>query len=374
MTRAPRHALAKSKNTRRRWALLVSPLVLLGIVLLLVGEGGIGTTPTTTTSTTTTTVPLAAPQAGWTVASASRRGVMVDYIDENVGGTVFRVLRLRARTTLLRWHAGYLDPPGAIAVLPVDARSSIDWSSEGLAGVVAVFNGGFKKPAGAGGAVADGVVLEPLVRGDMTVAINAQGHWSMGVWGAKGFPAANFHAISYRQNLGPMILHGALTAATQPADYERWGSVFPSGSLTSRSGLGVDARGNLLYAAAIGKVDVAQLATALLHAGAITAMQLDINPFWPILGASRAPLHAQGVMPVQLNYSQHNPSVFEVGWERDFFVAMAEPGPWVCAWSSPGVRTAVTGAQPQPLSLTGKGCRTKLRQLAQKQHAAASGS
>jgi hypothetical protein len=341
---------------------------LLGLVLVLVGEGGINQTPTTTTSTTTTTVPLAHPQPGWTVASSSPRGVLVDYIDESVGGTVFRVLRLRARTTLLRWHAGSLDPPG-VGALPPDAGPSIDWASEGRAGVVAAFNGGFKKSAGAGGAAADGVTLEPLVAGDMTLALDAAGHWSMGVWGAKGFPAPGFDAISYRQNLGPMILHGVLTPATAPADYHQWGSVFPSGSLTSRSGLGVDRHGNLLYAAAIGKVDVAQLAIALLRAGAVSAMQLDINPFWPTLGASRSPLHAPGVMPVQLAYAQHNPSVFETGWERDFFVALAEPGPWVCSWTSPGLRPGVRGAQVQPLSLTGKGCRTKLRDLAARAHA-----
>jgi len=340
-------------------------ILLLGLLLVLVGEGGITPTPTTVT---TSTVPLARPQAGWTVASSSARGVMVDYTDESVGGAVFRVLRLRARTTLLRWHDGSLDPPG-VAGLPSDAQSSIDWASEGRAGVVAVFNGGFKKSAYAGGAMADGLTLEPLVDGDMTLAIDAAGHWTMGVWG-KGFPSPGFDAISYRQNLGPMILHGSLTPATAPGDFEQWGSVYPSGSLTSRSGLGVDRRGNLLYAAAIGKVDVTQLATALLKAGAVSAMELDINPFWPILGASRAPLHAPGVFPVQLENAEHDPSIYETGWQRDFFVALAEPAPWACSWTSPGLAHGLTSAQPQPLSLTGAGCRAKLRALAARRHAA----
>jgi len=337
---------------------------LLGLVLVLVGEGGV----VTTTTTTTTTVPLSRAQPGWTVASSSARGVMVDYRDENVGGTVFRVLRLRARTTLLRWHGGSLDPPG-VATLPPDAGPSIDWASEGRAGVVAVFNGGFKKSAYAGGSASDGVTLVALVPGDMTLAINAAGHWAMGIWGSKGFPAAGFGAISYRQNLGPLILHGALTTATSPADFRAWGSVYPSGTLTSRSGLGVDKRGNLLYAAAIGKVDVAQLATALLRAGAVTAMELDINPFWLVLGAARTALHAPGAFPVQLAYSEHDPSIYETGWQRDFFVAMAEPGPWACTWASPGLRPGVSGAQAQPLALVGPQCRAKLRELAARNHA-----
>ena len=47
--------------------------------------------------------------------------------------------------------------------------------------------GGFKKSAGAGGAAADGVTLEPLVAGDMTLALDAAGHWSMGVGGRRDF-------------------------------------------------------------------------------------------------------------------------------------------------------------------------------------------
>ncbi len=335
-------------------------MLLVGLVLLLVGEGGVKPVATTTT---TTTVPLSRPQAGWVVASSSARGVLVDYTDVNVDGAVFRVLRLRARTTLLRWHDGSLDPPGA-ALLPPDAGPAIDWASEGRAGVVAVFNGGFKRSAYAGGAVADGVTLEPLVAGDMTLAINAAGHWDMGVWGAKGFPSPGFGAISLRQNLGPMILDGKLTPATAPADYAQWGSVYPSGSLAPRSGLGVDARGNLLYAASMDRVDVAQLATALLRAGALSAMQLDINPFWPTMGASRTPLHAPGTFAVQLDNAEHDPSIYETGWQRDFFVALAEPAPWVCAWASPGLKAGVAGAQPQPLSLTGRGCAAKVAALA----------
>jgi hypothetical protein len=337
-------------------------LLLVGLVFVVVDDK-VTTPTTTTTATTTTTVPFSKAQAGWAVASSSARGVMVDYTDENVGGAVFRVLRLRARTTLLRWHVGSEDPPGGASELPVDAGPSIDWASEGLAGVVAVFNGGFKKGADAGGAFADGVTLAPLVPGDMTLALSNEGHWSMGVWGTSGFPAPGFDAIAYRQNLGPLVVHGAPTPAVTSGDWEYWGSTWPTtaGAFTSRSGIGIDRNGNLLYAAAIGHVDVAQLATALVRAGAVSAMELDINPFWPILGASRAPLHAPGALPVQLAYAEHDPTIYETGWERDFFVALAEPGPWACEWASPGLRSGASGAQAQPLSLEGNGCRAASR-------------
>jgi hypothetical protein len=337
--------------------------VVLGLVFAVVENRTVATATTTTTSSTTTTVPSSKPQPGWVVASSSARGVMVDYTNENVDGSVFRILRLRARTTLLRWHDGSEDPPSSAGEVPTDAGPSIDWASEGLAGVVAVFNGGFKESADAGGAVADGVTLEPLVRGDMTLALSNEGHWSMGVWGSKGFPAPGFDAIAYRQNLGPLVLHGALTPAATSTDWTYWGSTWPdsAGAFTSRSGIGVDRNGNLVYVAAIGHVDVAQLGIALLRAGAVSAMELDINPFWPIMGASRAPLHAPGALPVQVPYAEHDPTIYETGWERDFFVALAEPGSWECAWTSPGLRPGVTGAQAQRLSIEGSACRSLAR-------------
>lgn len=313
---------------------------------------------TSTSSTTTTTQPLERATPGWRVASASARGVMVDYRDLRVGSATFRALRLRARTTLLRWHIGSVDPPSAPRQVPVDAGPAIFWPSEGLAGVVAVFNGGFKKAGGGGGAAVDGVTLEPMVRGYMTIAINAAGHWSMGVWGSPSFPAPGFDALALRQNLPPLVLHGRLSAAALSTNWLQWGSPLHNVPLVARSGLGVDAKGNLIYVATMTGVSATQVGEALVRAGAVSGMELDMNPYWPIMGASFAPMHASGgVFPVQLPYAEHNPSIYETGWERDFFVAMAEPGSWACEWRSRGLRAGVSGAQAQRLSLVGTRCR-----------------
>jgi hypothetical protein len=280
---------------------------------------------------------------------------MVEYRNIRIGADTFRALLLDARTTLLRWHVGSTDP-NHFAEVPKDAGPSIDWSSEGPPGVVAVFNGGFKQSAFAGGSMADGVTLVPMIRGLMTIALNAAGHWEMGTWGSAGFPTKGFRAISYRQNLAPLVLKGALTPASAAKHWARWGSPLNNKPLEPRSGLGVDAQGNLIYVATMNDVLQSQVGEALIAAGALTGMQLDINPYWPILGASFTPLHAKGRFPVQLPYGEHNPSVYETGWSRDFFVALAEPGNWSCSWSSPGLTRAPGVAQPQPLSLVGKRC------------------
>ena len=334
---------------------------MLGLAVV-VGLGTSFVAPSRANSTTTVTSVATAPSArletlarGWTVAARSPRGVLSEYRNVAVDGVIFRALRLRARTTLLRWHVGSTDPNAPLA--PRDVASAVDWPSEGRAGVVAVFNGAFKAAAGAGGAVADNVQFWPLVKSHLTLAISAAGHWAMGIWGAPNFPPKNFRAISYRQNLGPLVWRGAVTAAALSPDTGLWGSPLGNVAAEPRSGLGVDASGNLIYVATMHHVLPALLARALVSAGAVTAMELDINPYWPILGASFAPLHSVGgALPVQLPMSEHNPTIYETGWTRDFFVALAEPPRWGCEWSSRGVVPGRVGAQPQPLALVGRGC------------------
>ncbi len=310
-------------------------------------------TSRTVTRPTTTATRTSRPQAGWQVASRSARGVLVDFRMVSVDGVAFRAVRLRARTTLLRWHVGSTDPT-ATSLVPADAGPVVDWPSEGRAGVVAVFNGAFKQAAHAGGSVVDGLTLVPLERGMMTIALNAVGHWAMGVWGNPNFPPRGFRPIALRQNLVPLVMGGRPTAAAASPQWQQWGSTIGNVAAVARSGLGVDAAGNLVYVATMTPVRPLQLARALVAVGVTTGMELDINPFWPIVGASFAPLHSAGPLPVQLPRSEHDPTLYEVGgWTRDFFVALAEPGSWTCHWSSPGVR-ATGRAQPQPLRLVGR--------------------
>lgn len=347
----------------RTWRLVALAAAVL-VVLVGVGSGYMissATTTSTSASPTTTTVPPEKHQLGWTVVSTSRRGVMVDVRNFQVGGVTFRALRLRARTTLLRWHVGAGDP-NAWAKAPADAGPKVNWPNEGLAGVVAVFNGGFKQSANAGGSAVDAVTLVSLVKGDMTIVINRLGHWEMGVWGVAHFPTPGFDPISYRQNLAPLVLNGRATPLALSGNWNAWGSPLGNNPLEARTGLGVDAQGNLIYVATMQGTLSGPLARALVDAGAVSAMQLDINPYWPILGAAKSPIHHAGATySVLLAGSQHSPNVYDVAWSRDFFVALQEPPSWTCNWASPGLRGGVSGVQPQPLSLVGPGCRSVKR-------------
>ncbi len=317
--------------------------VLVGVLTL--APWGVGGAPVASASSPA----YERPQAGWSVATASRRGVMVDYRMIDLAGVYYRTIRLHARTTLLRWHVGSQDPPARYGQVPADAGASIDWPNEGPAGVVAVFNGGFKVGAHAGGSMVDGVTLSPMVSGDMTIAIDAAGHWKMGMW-APGFPGARFHAIALRQNLMPLVANARLTSAARSSDEYIWGDPLNNQPLQPRSALGIDVRGNLVYVATMSAVSPTAIGDALLAAGAVEGMELDINPYWPVLGAPFQVLHAPGGYPVQIPNSEHNPTMYNTGWERDFFVGLAEPDAWNCHWTSPGLRAPVRSAQPQPLT------------------------
>ncbi|NNN02325.1 MAG: hypothetical protein HKL86_10890 [Acidimicrobiaceae bacterium] len=349
---------------RRTWRIVALSVVVL-VALVGVGTGYMVSSATTTSTTSsisttsTTTIPPERHQLGWTIVSSSKRGVMVDYRNIKVGTVTFRAVRLRARTTLLRWHVGSGDPNQWVKA-PPDAAPAIDWSNEGRAGVVAVFNGGFKQSASAGGSVVDGLTMVALVKGDMTIVINRAGHWEMGVWGAPNFPTRGFNPITYRQNLTPLVLNSRPSAAALSSNWNIWGSPLNNTPYNPRTGLGVDAQGNLIYVATMQGVLARTLAQALVAAGAIKAMELDMNPYWPILGAAAQPLHHPGgTYNVVLAGAEHSPNIYDYGWSRDFFVALAEPASWTCNWASRGLKSGVVGVQPQPIALAGPGCSSK---------------
>ena len=69
-----------------------------------------------------------------------------------------------------------------------------------------------------------------------------------------------------------------------------------------RSGVGIDRRGNLIYAAANDQT-VGSLAAILIHAGAVRAMELDINTYWTSFITYRHPGAARRRQPA----GQHGP-------------------------------------------------------------------
>jgi Phosphodiester glycosidase len=80
-----------------------------------------------------------------------------------------------------------------------------------------------------------------------------------------------------RQNLPLIVAGGRLNPGL--SDGPEWGATLGNAVRVWRSGVGIDARGNLLYAAADLQT-ASSLAQILQRAGAVRAMELDINSEW----------------------------------------------------------------------------------------------
>jgi hypothetical protein len=82
-----------------------------------------------------------------------------------------------------------------------------------------------------------------------------------------------------RQNLRPLISGGVLAPNLASNVESSWGATIGGAYAVWRSGLGVTASGDLVYVAG-DALSVSSLADLLHRAGAVTAMQLDINKAW----------------------------------------------------------------------------------------------
>ncbi len=185
------------------------------------------------------------------------------------------LLQVDLRVARLHVVAGTAQPGGPRGLAGPGVIPSVDWQGDRL---LAAFNGGFKYADGAYGLMSGGTVYVPPVWGAATVALTSAGHVIMGAWGLdRRLTGANGGLTAWRQN-GPLLIdHGRITPLTQ--DGGAWGLTILNHAYTWRSGIGLTRRGTLLYAGG-DALSAATLAEALHAAGAVTAMQLDINPFW----------------------------------------------------------------------------------------------
>jgi len=184
--------------------------------------------------------------------------------------------------------------------------------------LLAVFNGGFKLSAGAGGYEQEGHVISPLIPGMASLVIDRSGAAVIGVWG-HGLPRPGEAVGSVRQNLTLLVSHGQVTASA--ADWRRWGATLGGGEFVARSALGQDAAGRLVFAGSM-SASPADLATALVRAGARRAMELDINPEWVQLDVARKPgRRLTAAIPGQVRPAGQ----YLAGWTRDFITVLAAP-------------------------------------------------
>ena len=139
--------------------------------------------------------------------------------------------------------------------------------------LVSSFNGGFKWGDFDGGIIAFGASYRGPAAGEASFIVYADGTYTVGAWGRDNDP--NKQVVGLRQNLGLLVDGGAPTPAASNSG--AWGASV-AGVATARGGVGVDANGGLVWAG--GRLSPLDLANALIAAGAVRAMEMDINPDW----------------------------------------------------------------------------------------------
>ncbi|MHB8219347.1 MAG: hypothetical protein ACYDHU_03360 [Acidimicrobiales bacterium] len=234
---------------------------------------------------------------------------------QGADGSLVTLVRFRSGQVHFDLHDGSSDPPSNAVTLGPNAQSSVSAAERPL--LLAAFNGGFKVTTGSGGFEVNGHVLTPLLPGMATLVINSSGGAAIGVWGTPGFPSPSQQIVSVRQNLPPLIQNSRVSANI--SNVTSWGSMLGPGPAVARSALGEDANGDIIYAASMSAVP-ADLASALLSAGAVVAMELDINPYWVQLDASATP---GGTLVAEIPGQGRPADQYLVGWTRDFVTVLA---------------------------------------------------
>jgi phosphodiester glycosidase len=191
--------------------------------------------------------------------------------DPNYPQMVAGVAWIDSARAWLQLYPGRYEPPNsgnALAEVPAQLR----------AGLLATFNSGFKLEDDGGGFVAFGHVYAPLRDGQATLIRYRNGTADVISWTGGPDPGPNVEFA--RQNLPLIVDGGQLNPNLQ--DGPEWGATLGNAVRVWRSGIGVDARGDIFYAAADNQT-AQSLAEILQRAGAVRAMELDINSEWVTL-------------------------------------------------------------------------------------------
>lgn len=207
----------------------------------------------------------------WHVLVAQGSNTVVDGAEFSAGdcasGAVAWINQALARFEL---HPGGEEPGGS------------DWAEPDYipaakrAGLAVTFNGGFRLGDSGGGFYLQGHQAGDLQTGAASEFFSSTGAFSVGRYGRDGLVGGT--TIGVRQNLGLLVDGGAPTSETD--SLWPWGASWGGATCVRRSGVGVDAAGDAVYATG-SSLSPHGLAQLLVTAGAVRAMELDINPNWP---------------------------------------------------------------------------------------------
>jgi Phosphodiester glycosidase len=159
------------------------------------------------------------------------------------------------------WHAD--------DYLPLGTRS----------GLLATFNSGFKIASSGGGFYLNGSYDGTLTPGVASVVYYADGHIAIGNWNQDPGISMSSDVVGVRQNLHLIVQNGQVPSSVDYNVESSWGATLGGAYYVWRSGIGVTADNRVIFVYGP-SLNVRELADLLQQAGAVTAMELDINPEW----------------------------------------------------------------------------------------------
>ncbi len=191
--------------------------------------------------------------------------------------------------------------------------------------LVSAFNAGFLMSDANGGYYTDNKTIIPLRTGAASFVVYKNGSATVAQWGRDATMGPN--VVSVRQNLDLLVDNGQVVPAAYGPDPTQWGATLGGGLYVWRSGLGVTANGALVYVGGPG-LDIADLATILVRAGAVRAMELDINTDWvnystyapSTLSGPATPTNGTELLPGMTGTPGR---YFQSWWARDFITMSA---------------------------------------------------
>ncbi len=198
-----------------------------------------------------------------------------------IGGQTAAWIAQRAGVTLVRFdqrllhvvlHPGTGEPRGR------GWRDGARIGASEIHHLVAAFNGGFKLSYGSVGFEANGRVGAPLATGLGSVVTYRNGTTDIGAW-HRGVPTAGLGIASVLQNQRLLVSGGVVARTVRNCIIVCWGKTIEGRIATARSALGLTSAGELVWAAGE-NLTPSTLAHALVDAGVVRAVELDINPGW----------------------------------------------------------------------------------------------
>ncbi len=187
------------------------------------------------------------------------------------------VVAIDPTTSLLHVVAGTREPKGTAPGSGEAKRTGLIPDSD-VASLMAAFNGGFKEEHGHYGMKVDGVLLIRPRADGCTIAMTADDTLRIAPWKAVADVEGTFRW--WRQTPACLVTEGKL----HPSLYDEntnWGAAIGGATVVRRSAIGLSADGKGMFVAVSNHTSPRVIAVAMLHAGAASVAQLDINYSYP---------------------------------------------------------------------------------------------